>query len=144
MSHGDKVIKLPEKFNVIANTSNSCCAAFNYENIWGVQFHPEVDNTDYGVNILSNFSNKICNVNNNWNAQNFINNTIVSIKDSVGKSNVICGISGGVDSSIAATLIHRAIGKQLTSIFVDNGLLRKNEPENVMNFLNCLIVLSFK
>ena len=65
----------------------------------------------------------------------FINNTIVSIKDSVGKSNVICGISGGVDSSIAATLIHRAIGKQLTSIFVDNGLLRKNEPENVMNFL---------
>ena len=135
MSHGDKVIKLPEKFNVIANTSNSFCAAFNYENIWGVQFHPEVDNTDYGVNILSNFSSKICNVNNNWNAKNFINNTISSIKNTVGKSNVICGISGGVDSSIAATLIHMAIGKQLTSIFVDNGLLRKNEPENVMNFL---------
>jgi len=135
MSHGDKVIELPKKFNVVAKTSNSFCAAFNYENIWGVQFHPEVDNTDYGVNILSNFSRKICNVNNNWNAQNFINNTIATIKDTVGKSNVICGISGGVDSSIAATLIHMAIGKQLTSIFVDNGLLRKNEPENVMSFL---------
>jgi len=135
MSHSDKIIKLPENFTAVAETNNTFCAAFEYKNIYGVQFHPEVDNTNLGDEILSNFAVNICGTKNDWTSQNFIQNSINQIKDEVGESNVICALSGGVDSSITATLIHKAIGSQLTSIFVNNGLLRKNEEDDVMNFL---------
>ena len=135
MSHGDKIINLPPNFKIIAKTKNSFCAAFENQNILGVQFHPEVDNTEYGNQILSNFALEICKTSNKWTTKNFIETSLKNIKDQVGNNNVICGISGGVDSSITATLIHKAIGSQLTSIFVDNGLLRKNESEEIMKFL---------
>jgi len=135
MSHSDKIITLPEKFIATAETNNTFCAAFEKDNIFGVQFHPEVENTNLGDEILSNFALKVCKVKNNWTSKNFIQNSIAHIRDEVGNKNVICAISGGVDSSITATLIHRAIGEQLTSIFVNNGLLRKNEEHDVMNFL---------
>ena len=135
MSHGDKIINLPTDFKIIAKTDNSFCAAFEKNNIFGVQFHPEVDNTKYGNQILSNFAIEICKTTNKWTAKNFIETSIDNIREQVGKNKVICGISGGVDSSITATLIHKAIGSQLTSIFVDNGLLRKNESTEIMGFL---------
>ena len=135
MSHGDKVIDLPDDFQIVAKTDNSFCAAFEKDLFYGVQFHPEVDNTDYGKEILKNFALDICNISDNWSAKNFINKSIENIRKEIGNSKVICGISGGVDSSITATLIHKAIGNNLTSIFVDNGLLRKGESEDVMNFL---------
>ncbi|MBC78824.1 MAG: glutamine-hydrolyzing GMP synthase [Chloroflexi bacterium] len=135
MSHSDKIIELPKNFTAIAETNNTFCAAFENNNIYGVQFHPEVENTNLGDEILSNFAINICEVKNDWNSQNFIQNSIAQIKETVGDNNVICALSGGVDSSITATLIHKAIGKQLTSIFVNNGLLRKNEENDVMNFL---------
>ena len=135
MSHEDKIINLPQNFMIIGKTDNSFCAAFEKDLIYGVQFHPEVDNTAYGNKILENFAINICNTSNNWSARNFIDKSIENIKNEVQDNKVICGISGGVDSSITATLIHKAIGNKLTSIFVDNGLLRKGESENVMNFL---------
>ena len=135
MSHGDKIIDLPDNFKIIAETKNSYCAAFEKNNILGVQFHPEVDNTKYGNQILSNFALEICKTSDKWTTKNFIETSINNIKEQVGNNKVICGISGGVDSSITATLIHKAIGSQLTSIFVDNGLLRKNESAEIMKFL---------
>ncbi len=133
MSHGDKIIKLPEGFEVIAYTNNSPYAAIrNIKNkIWGVQFHPEVVHTNYGKDILKNFCFEICKCNANWNIGSFLNETIDSIKNIVKNEKVICGLSGGVDSSVVAVLIHKAIGKQLTCIFVNNGVLRKNEAEKV-------------
>ena len=135
MSHSDKIIKIPKNFESIAETNNTFCAAFEKENFYGVQFHPEVDNTNLGEEILSNFALDICNSKNDWTPKNFIEKTIEEIRVKVGDKNVICALSGGVDSSITATLIHKAIGNQLTSIFVNNGLLRKNEDEDVMKFL---------
>jgi len=135
MSHSDKIINLPENFTATAETNNSFCAAFEKDNFYGVQFHPEVDNTNLGDEILSNFAINVCNVKNDWTSKNFIENSIAQIRQVVGNNNVICALSGGVDSSITASLIHKAIGDQLTSIFVNNGLLRKNEEKDVMSFL---------
>jgi GMP synthase (glutamine-hydrolysing) len=135
MSHGDKVVEIPEGFIPIASTESCPYAAVVHpeHNFWGVQFHPEVVHTESGDKILGNFLFSVCNCNPNWNMKNFIDSQIREIKEKVGDKTVICGLSGGVDSSVAAVLINKAIGKQLKCIFVNNGLLRENEAEYVQN-----------
>jgi len=133
MSHGDVVRELPEEFEPIAHTNNCPLAAVRYKEkkFFGVQFHPEVSHTPFGGQILRNFLYEICNCRGLWKVSNFVEQTIKSIKKQVGDSRVICGLSGGVDSSVVAMLLNKAIGNQLTCIFVDNGLLRKNEAQLV-------------
>ena len=133
MSHGDQVLKLPKGFERIAHTGNSPIAAFRNQEkkIYGVQFHPEVTHTPSGRKIIRNFLYQICRVKGRWTPKSFIEETKEAIRRQVGEKRVVLGLSGGVDSSVAATLIHKAIGKKLTCIFVDNGLLRFNERERV-------------
>ena len=133
MSHFDEVMTAPKGFT-IAGKSNIDIAAISNENdkIFAVQFHPEVTHTEFGSQILSNFVFNICQAEKNWVLKDFIETEIARIKEVVGTKKVILGLSGGVDSSVAAVLIHRAIGDQLTCIFVDTGLLRKNEGKKVM------------
>lgn len=138
MSHGDGVKKAPLGFKVIAKSKGGVIAAIKNEKrrIYGVQFHPEVVHTPKGKKLLSNFVFGICKCKPTWTMKNFVETTISDIKAQVGpKGKVVCGISGGVDSSVAALLVHKAIGKRLTCIFVDNGLLRKNENEKVLKML---------
>jgi GMP synthase (glutamine-hydrolysing) len=133
MSHFDEVNKLPNNFEKIGDSTNSIAAIANEkEKIYALQFHPEVDHTEEGAKILENFVFTICNSKKNWVLSNLIENTISLIKKQVGSKHVILGLSGGVDSSVAAVLLQKAIGKQLTCIFVDTGLLRLNEGETVM------------
>lgn len=134
MSHTDQVVKLPTGFISLAQTQNTPFAAIGNESkkIYGVQFHPEVVHTDYGTEIISNFLFRVCNCQANWQLEDFIDQQVKKIKHTVGKSNVICGLSGGVDSSTAAVLVNKAIGKQLKCIFVNNGLLRKGEANSVI------------
>ena len=133
MSHQDKVIKLPKGFRSIAHTLNTTCAALSDKRrkIYGVQFHPEVIHTPKGNDILANFLFKICGCARRWTLSSFVSEAVENIRKSVGKNKVICGLSGGVDSSVTAMLIHKAIGKKLRCIFVDNGLLRKDEGAQV-------------
>lgn len=133
MSHGDRVVEIPDGFEVIGYTDNSPVAAVGNpkRKFYGVQFHPEVVHTPRGTEIIENFLFRVCNCSGNWTASNFIEEQIAKIKEEVGDSHVICGLSGGVDSSVAATLVHQAIGDQLTCIFVDHGLLRKDEAKEV-------------
>lgn len=134
MSHGDHVTKLPEGFQVIASTSNAPIAAMaNEDKHWyGVQFHPEVTHTRQGERILKRFVYDICGCQELWTTKNIIDESVHSIRNQVGSDHVVLGLSGGVDSSVVAALLHRAIGKQLTCVFVDTGLLRKDEAEQVM------------
>ena len=130
MSHGDRIEKLPPGFKTLAYTENSPVAVMgNDQGIYGLQFHPEVAHTPQGKTILKNFAFLICGCRGNWTMSNFINESIGRIKKQVGNGKVINALSGGVDSAVVATLIHRAIGDQLTCIFVDNGLLRRDEAE---------------
>jgi GMP synthase (glutamine-hydrolysing) len=130
MSHGDRIESLPKGFSSLAFTENSPVAVMgNNKDIFGLQFHPEVVHTPEGKKILKNFLYNICHCRGNWTIGNFIEESIARIKQTVGDGKVVCGLSGGVDSSVAATLIHRAIGDQLTCIFVDHGLMRKREVE---------------
>ncbi len=133
MSHGDHISKIPASFKVIANTGNAPFAAIADEKkkIYGVQFHPEVLHSLDGKKIIENFVIKIAGCTPNWSMKNFKKDEIAEIKKIVGKKRVICGLSGGVDSSVVAALINEAIGKQLTCIFVDHGLLRKGEGAQV-------------
>jgi GMP synthase (glutamine-hydrolysing) len=133
MSHGDKVDEIPIEFETIAQTSNSPFAAVHHKtkSIWGIQFHPEVTHTTHGKKILENFCFNICQCKGDWSSLSFIDESIKSIKQSIGNEKVICGLSGGVDSSVTAVLLHKAIGAQLHCIFVDTGLLRLNEAELV-------------
>jgi GMP synthase (glutamine-hydrolysing) len=133
MSHGDYVSKIPSGFSVLAHTLNTPVAAFSnrQRTVFGVQFHPEVIHTSRGQDILSNFLYRICNCAPSWQLASFIKQAEKRIKEVTGKSKVVCGLSGGVDSSVVAVLIHRIIGKNLKCIFVDNGLLRKDEAEQV-------------
>ncbi len=134
MSHGDFIEKIPDNFISIAKTENSPYAAIKSLNspFWGVQFHPEVAHTKYGKEILSNFVFKICQCKPEWDMGSFLEYEIKKIRETVKNEKVICALSGGVDSSVVAMLIHKAIGNNLYCIFVDNGLLRKNEPEKVV------------
>jgi GMP synthase (glutamine-hydrolysing) len=128
MSHGDEALELPAGFHRTAVTSNALAGIANEEmRIWAVQFHPEVHHTPLGPELIKNFLFKICAAAGDWTPAHFIETTVASIREKVGKGHVICGLSGGVDSSVAAVLVHRAIGSQLTCIFVNNGVLRKNE-----------------
>jgi len=135
MSHGDKVIELPLGFKLMA--SNATCPiagmADEQRRFYGVQFHPEVTHTLQGKALLERFVNGICGLDGDWNMPNYIDEAVARIQGEVGADEVVLGLSGGVDSSVAAALIHRAIGKQLTCVFVDNGLLRLNEAEQVMD-----------
>ena len=134
MSHGDKIMSAPEGFKTVAISDSSPFAAIANEErkFYGVQFHPEVVHTPDGAKLLANFVHKIAGCEGDWTMANFREEEIAKIQDQVGDGNVICGLSGGVDSSVAAVLIHEAIGDQLTCIFVDHGLLRKGEAEQVV------------
>jgi len=133
MSHGDKVEVLPEGFVAIGATENAPVAAFANpaRRVWGLQFHPEVVHTPSGSRILKNFLFAICDCHGLWDMQSFIETTIAEVRAQVGDGKVICGLSGGVDSSVAALLLHKALGDQLTCIFVNNGVLRHNEADEV-------------
>ena len=133
MSHGDSITLLPDNFEVIACTEDVEAAAYKIhgEETWAVQFHPEVYHTKDGTRLLSNFLN-ICHSKRGWSPASFIDTTVAELKEKLGNDKVILALSGGVDSSVTAVLLHRAIGKNLTCIFVDHGLLRKNEYENVL------------
>jgi len=134
MSHGIEVTKLPSGFKLIASTDNCEIAGFANEkiNYYGLQFHPEVTHTKQGINILERFVTDICQCERNWTTENIIENLTKEIINQVGDNKVLLGLSGGVDSSVVAVLLHQAIGNQLTCVFVDNGLLRLNEGEEVM------------
>ena len=138
MSHGDKVTSLPSGFNIIASNESTPIAGIANEKreIYGIQFHPEVTHTSQGEKIISRFVIDICDAKADWNMPGYVDTAIQNIKRMVGKDDVILGLSGGVDSSVAAMLIHQAIGDQLTCIFVDHGLLRLNEAETVMETFN--------
>jgi GMP synthase (glutamine-hydrolysing) len=134
MSHGDKVGKTPSgDFKVLASTSNTeyCAVQISDRSIYGIQFHPEVVHTPQGKEIIKNFCHNICKCTGNWTIASFIESSVKEIREKVGDKRVILGLSGGVDSSVASALIYKAIGKQLTNIFVNNGLLRKNEADRV-------------
>ena len=135
MSHGDTITALPDGFRIIASTDDVPCAAFRADNerVWGVQFHPEVFHSTCGTRLLSNFVNNICGSKGDWSADAYIDTTVRELKRQLGDDRVVLGLSGGVDSSVAAVLISRAIGDRLTCIFVDHGLLRKDEFAQVMD-----------
>jgi GMP synthase (glutamine-hydrolysing) len=136
MSHGDEVAALPAGFRRIAVSANALAGIANDERrIWAVQFHPEVHHTPLGPQIIKNFVFSICGAAGDWTPARFIESTVASIREKVGSGQVICGLSGGVDSSVAAVLVHRAIGSHLTCIFVNNGVLRKNEFASVQKNL---------
>ena len=134
MSHGDRITEMPPGFHAFASSDSSPYAAMtNDKGYIGIQFHPEVVHTPSGKAVLENFLYKVCSCRGDWNEGNFIADSINSIRARVGDGRVICALSGGVDSAVTAALVHRAIGDQLTCVFVDNGLLRKEEPERVVD-----------
>ena len=135
MSHGDKVVELPEEFELIAETDNCPIAAMAHREkpFYGIQFHPEVTHTLQGVRIFEHFVLELCGCEVLWTPANIVEDAINRVRDTVGKDKVLLGLSGGVDSSVVAALLHRAIGDQLTCVFVDNGLLRLHEGDQVMD-----------
>ncbi len=140
MSHGDTITALPEGFRPIASTNEVPVAAYQAEGeqLWGVQFHPEVFHSECGMQVLSNFVVGICGSRQDWSAASFIETTVASLREQLGNDKVVLGLSGGVDSSVAAVLLNKAIGKNLTCIFVDHGMLRKDEFRNVLHDYECL------
>ena len=140
MSHGDTITAIPQGFRCIASTEKVKFAAYqaNDEKIWGVQFHPEVFHSLQGTLLLKNFVVDICGGKQDWSPASFIETTVQDLKQQVGNDKVVLGLSGGVDSSVAAVLLNKAIGKNLTCIFVNNGLLRKNEFQDVLRDYECL------
>jgi len=138
MSHGDLVTKAPEGFTITAKSKNCPISAIanDEKKFYGIQFHAEVRNSEYGLDILKNFAFKVCGAKANWTMDDFIEMQVDEIRKKVGDKKVILGLSGGVDSSVTATLLHKAIGDQLTAIFVDHGMLRKDEGDQVMQALN--------
>ena len=145
MSHGDEAIDLPPGFHLTAKTPNAVAGIANPgRNIWAVQFHPEVHHTKQGTALLRNFLFNICHAQPDWTPEHFIQSTVAGIREKVGDGHAICALSGGVDSSVAAVLVHRAIGDRLTCVFVNNGVLRKNEffkvQENLRNKLGLNLV----
>ena len=146
MSHGDKVVNLPENWEVTSKSDNNIissaeCKKLNY---FGVQFHPEVIHTIGGEQIINNFLFKVCNIVPNWTSKNFIGQTINKIKEQVGNKKVLCALSGGVDSTVVAAILARAIGDNVTCIFIDHGMLRKNEAKDVMDMYSNSLNLNVK
>jgi GMP synthase (glutamine-hydrolysing) len=136
MSHGDEALDLPPGFHLTAKTSNAAAGMANHERrIWAVQFHPEVHHTQQGTALLRNFVFNICGARPDWTPEHFVQSAVAAIREKVGTGHAICALSGGVDSSVAAVLVHRAIGDHLTCVFVNNGVLRKNEFEKVQQNL---------
>jgi GMP synthase (glutamine-hydrolysing) len=134
MSHGDRVEKLPGGFRILAKSGNIVAAAADESRkIWGLQFHPEVVHTHHGQEIVENFLSRACGCKRDWTMSAFIESSVRAIADRIGSETAICGLSGGVDSTVAALLVHKAIGDRLTCVFIDNGLLRKNEFESVLD-----------
>ena len=140
MSHGDTITAIPEGFRAIASTDKVAIAAYQAEGekLWGVQFHPEVYHSEDGTQILKNFVVDICGSKQDWSAASFVESTVAALKEQLGDDKVVLGLSGGVDSSVAAVLLNKAIGRNLTCIFVDHGMLRKNEFQNVLHDYECL------
>ncbi|UCH66808.1 MAG: glutamine-hydrolyzing GMP synthase [Ignavibacterium sp.] len=138
MSHGDHLTKVPEGFNIVGKSDHSpiCALENESEKVYGVQFHPEVAHTDEGSKIINNFLFNVCECKADWSPKNFIDEKITEIKKSVGNKKVICALSGGVDSTVAAVLVKKAIGENLTCIHIDNGLMRKNESEKIEKLFN--------
>lgn len=137
MSHGDVITHLPPGFQALAHSLNSPCAAFAGPNgRYGIQFHPEVAHTPLGREILRNFLFGVCGCAGTWAADSFIEMAVVDVRARVGGGRVLCALSGGVDSAVAATLVHRAVGDQLTCVFVDNGLLRREEADRVIDVMS--------
>ncbi len=136
MSHGDHLTAAPENFQVIGHTPNAPIAAIRHEqkNIFGIQFHPEVVHTPKGKELLHNFVSRVCKCDGNWNASSFVDTSIREIQKQTGNKRTICALSGGVDSTVAAYLVNRAIGQNLSCIFVDTGMLRQNEAKQVCDF----------
>nr|WP_240739135.1 glutamine-hydrolyzing GMP synthase [Marinitoga lauensis] len=140
MSHGDSVVSLPENSKVIAKTNNNIYAAIKFsENIYGLQFHPEVKHTEFGNDIIKNFLFNIAKLKKNWSLSNFIDEKIAEIKNQIKDKKAIIALSGGVDSSVAAVLVHKAIGENLKAVFVNHGLLRLNEETEVKRIFNDLL-----
>lgn len=140
MSHGDTITSIPSDFSVIASTEKVRVAAYRIggESTWGVQFHPEVYHSLCGMQLLKNFVVGICGSKQDWSAESFIESTVRQLREQLGDDKVVLGLSGGVDSSVAAVLLNRAIGRNLTCIFVDHGMLRKDEFRNVLHDYECL------
>lgn len=140
MSHSDTITTASDNIQTIASTNKVGIVAFQIrdKNIWGVQFHPEVFHTEDGLQILKNFAVKICGAKQNWSATSFVESTIIELQRQIGNDKVILGLSGGVDSSVAAVLLNHAIGDNLTCVFVDHGMLRKNEFKSVLQDYECL------
>ncbi|MHA8051998.1 glutamine-hydrolyzing GMP synthase [Aquirufa sp. OSTEICH-129A] len=140
MSHGDTIMELPAMYEVIGSTESVKVAAFAHVSkpIFGIQFHPEVTHSTEGSIILRNFVVKVCDCTQDWTSDSFVETTVANLKEKLGQDKVVLGLSGGVDSSVAAVLLHRAIGKNLYCIFVDNGLLRKDEFEQVLESYHSL------
>ncbi len=138
MSHGDSIKEIPDTFNILASTESIPVAAYEYNGtakehpVYGVQFHPEVTHSTIGSDLIRNFIVGVCKSTQAWTSDSFIDSTVEKLKAQLGDDHVVLGLSGGVDSSVAAGLIHKAIGDRLHCIFVDNGLLRKNEYEEVL------------
>ncbi|MHA8100088.1 glutamine-hydrolyzing GMP synthase [Aquirufa aurantiipilula] len=140
MSHGDTIMELPAPYEIIGSTESVKVAAFAHASkpIFGIQFHPEVTHSTEGSIILRNFVVKVCDCTQDWTSDSFVETTVANLKEKLGQDKVVLGLSGGVDSSVAAVLLHRAIGKNLYCIFVDNGLLRKDEFEQVLDSYHSL------
>ncbi len=145
MSHTDYIAKAPEGFEVIGSTNDCPCAAMQNtkENIYAVQFHPEVTHSEYGLKMLHNFLYNVCKCKGDWVMDDFIDRTVAELREKIGDKRVILGLSGGVDSSVAAGLLSRAVGDQLTCVFVDQGLMRKDEGDFVENTFTSLFDMKF-
>jgi len=145
MSHGDYVKKLPKDFKPTSRSENGLISSFESpkNNIYGVQFHPEVNHTEYGTKIINNFLFKVCKIKNKWKIGSFIEEKIADIRQQVGNEKALCAMSGGVDSAVAAYLVNNAIGKKLVCVHIDNGLMRKNESKEIVKFFSKKLNLKF-
>ncbi len=144
MSHGDSVTRIPDNARIIASTDTTPIAAFRLKNFYGLQFHPEVHHTRFGRRIINNFLTLICHAEKTWSMTRFVDSQVKSIRQVIGSDKVICAVSGGIDSTVAAALTTKAIGKNLVGIFVDNGLLRTNErkevAESIRPYINLKVI----